>query len=212
VLHTVLEGRPAGAADRACTLPLRARSALLNAVAPDSVDERAVNLPPPAAAPARLPPGGEDPDAGAAAAPPERPAAAPDDGAPAGAAPAGAERDAVGAGGGGAGGGGAAPGARERGQALGRAEALQNCALHHPGSRGGGTLDRGGTLGRAEALQNCARALSAARAAGCGLADVAAADVADGAAPAARAVLWQLIRLGVVQVRAAGPRSTCWRR
>jgi len=146
-----------------------ARSELLNAVAPDSVDVRAVNVPPPAAAPARPPPVG-DANAGAAAAPPERPTAAPDDGAPAGAASACAERD--------AGGGGAAPCAREGAQTLGRAEALQNCAL----------------------------ALSAARAAGCGLADVAAADVADGAAPAARAVLWQLIRLGVVQARGGPPR------
>ena len=191
------------------------RSKLLNACAPDSIDERVINMPSAAAAgdtPQRdqgqnecsspgcaeptLAAHSRDPSAGSAAAgcaghSTGLRAPASDD--PSAAALA-ADRT------GGEGGPAVGP---VGGAGLSGAQAIQASEPAPQAARAAGACLGSGLgpgLSAAQALQNCELALNAARAAGCSLAAVAAQDVAGGSEGAVGECLWQFIRLGVLQV------------
>lgn len=200
------------------------RSKLLNACAPDSIDERAINLPSAAAAADALQPGqgqsvchvSEDRSSPGSSEP--TPAARSRDhsegSAAAGCAghsgglrlPAsdGSSATAITTG---CTGGESGPAAGPVGGAgLRAAQALQKCELAPRAARTAGVCSGSGWgpgLSAAQALQNCELALNAARAAGCSLAAVAAQDVAGGSEAAIGECLWQFIRLGVLQVAPA---------
>ena len=197
------------------------RSKLLNACAPDSIDERAINLPSAAAAggapqpdqgqdgcrvsEGRSSPGSTEPtpaarsrdhgegSAAAGYAGHSRALRTPASDSPSAAAIA-ADRT---------GGDGRPAVGPVGGAGLSGAQAIQISepapqAARLAGACLGSGLDLG--LSTAQTLQNCELALNAARAAGCSLATVAAQDVAGGSEAAIGACLWQFIRLGVLQV------------
>ena len=196
------------------------RSKLLNACAPDSIDERAINLPGAAAAGDAPPPdqgqsgGHVSEDCSSPGCTEPTPAARSQGSVAAGCAGrSGASRIPASGGApeaaaaadrtGGEGG----PGAGSAGGA-GPSAALapQDCEPAPKAARAAGACPGSGLragLSAAQALQNCELALNAARAAGCSLAAVAAQDVAGGSEAAVGECLWQFIRLGVLQVAPA---------
>ena len=190
-----------------------ARSKLLNACAPDSIDERAINLlraaapgNPMQAGPGQSIPGQDGCGCGDVRSSPgssEATASARSRGGSAGGAAAGCAGRSTGSGtpaGGGLLDAAAAADCSSGAGGAGAGEALGPgfCSRGAGGSGAGAALGPG--LSAAQALQNCELALNAARAAGCSLSTVAAQDVARGSEAAISECLWQFIRLGVLQV------------